>query len=90
MILQNTLSGDVAVWLMNGLTIQVGAVIATISTNWRIGGSTDLNADGRDDLVLLNESTGDVALWGMNGITIQYGAILTTLPPGWRLAMQPR
>ena len=69
--------GGVAVWLMNGLTLQQGAIIApAIGTGWIIAGVGDLNGDGKADLVWRNVHTGAVAGWLMNGLSLQEDAII--------------
>ena len=77
LVWRNTLTGDVAGWLMNGLTLQQGAIIEWgVSLEWQIVGVGDLKGDGKADLVWHNTQTGDVAGWLMNGLTLQQGAII--------------
>ena len=40
----------------------------SVSNNWAIIGTSDLNADGKDDLLWRNVGSGDVYGWLMNGL----------------------
>ena len=84
---RNSQTGDVAGWLMNGLTLTQGAVIYSgLSSAWRIDGLGDLNGDGNVDVVFRNTQTGDVAAWLMNGLTLAQGAIVYSgLPAAWQI-----
>ena len=78
LVWRNTTTGDVAGWLMNGLTLQTGAVISVgVPLAWQIVEIGDLNGDGKADLVWRNTTTGDVAGWLMNGLTLQTGAVIS-------------
>ncbi|MDT3779252.1 FG-GAP-like repeat-containing protein [Nitrospira sp. MA-1] len=50
------------------------------------GGETDLNGDGRADLVWRNTSTGATGLWLMNGTTIEATAFPGGVPLAWQIA----
>ena len=80
-------TGDVAGWLMNGLTLAEGAVIwSGLPPAWRIDGIGDLNGDGKADLVFRHTQTGDVAGWLMNGLAVAQGAVIWSgLPLVWRI-----
>src|SRR5690349_18943927 len=65
---RNTTTGDVGVWLMNGITIAGAAGIAQVSDfGWQVAGLGDLNGDGKGDIVWHHETTGQVVVWLMNG-----------------------
>ena len=85
---RNLQTGDVAGWLLNGLTLQQGAIIGQgIALAWEIAGVGDLNGDGKADLVWRNLQTGDVAGWLLNGLTLQQGAIIGQgIPLAWEIA----
>jgi C1A family cysteine protease len=85
---RNNLTGDVAVWYMNGANVQSGDVIyAGIPLNWQIAGTDDFNGDGKPDILWRDKSTGDVAVWLMNGSTLINGAIIYQgIPLNWEIA----
>src|SRR5204863_382919 len=87
LLFRNTTTGDVAAWLMNGLTVKQGGVVYPgLSSAWQISGVGDLDADGKADLVFRNSSTGDVSGWLMIGLTItQGGVIYANLPSVWQI-----
>jgi hypothetical protein len=84
---RNTSTGDVAGWLMNGVTVKQGAgIYAGVPLAWQIVGVGDLDGDGKADLVWRNTSTGDVAGWLMNGVTVKQGAgIYAGVPLAWQI-----
>jgi hypothetical protein len=85
-LLQNSSTGDVAVWLTNGFTVTAGAVVGNPGTAYRVVGSGDFNGDGRSDILLQNQNTGEVAMWLMNGFTITSGAVISSPGTSWRVA----
>ncbi|HTP65484.1 MAG TPA: glycoside hydrolase family 44 protein [Geobacteraceae bacterium] len=71
---QNSVSGDLAVWYMNGVTM-TGAVLLNpqnsgAGTNWRAVSVGDYNNDGKSDILWQNSTTGDAVVWFMNGINL--------------------
>ncbi|MDQ6801012.1 MAG: VCBS repeat-containing protein, partial [Acidobacteriota bacterium] len=70
MLLQNTSTGDVAIWFMNGFGIAGGGTIATPGTTWKVVVTGDLNADGKSDIVLQENGSNAIAVWLMNGMSI--------------------
>jgi hypothetical protein len=65
---QNTTSGNLAIYLMNGTTITSSATFANLGA-YSVVGIGDFNGDGMSD-ILLRDSSGDIAIWEMNGTTI--------------------
>ena len=74
---QDTATGTVACWLMNGtaattagnITIASGAG-APDPSQWRIVGSGDFNNDGKPDILWQNQQdSGYLIVWFMNGTT---------------------
>jgi FG-GAP-like repeat len=83
--LQNSGSGDVAVWLINGSTITSGAVVGSPGTAWKIVATGDFAGDGKADLLLQNSTTGDVVEWEMNGTVITAGAVIGSPGLAWKV-----
>jgi hypothetical protein len=82
MLLQNSQTGKIALWYMNGASVLGGSLLSTAPLpGWNVVGSGDFNADGYPDMVLQNQNTGQVALWYMNNTTY-LGGQLTSFAPG--------
>lgn len=86
LVLQNSSTNAIAVWVMNGNTIDNAAVIATPAPEWKVAATGDLDGDGRFDLVLKNASTRAIALWRMDGTNLVSGAVIATPAADWRVA----
>ena len=80
--------GDVAVWLMNGVSRIIHAPLTPFSVpdqRWQVGAVTDLNGDGKPDLVW-EHTDGTVMIWHMNGTSrTTYPIIPVTMPAGWNI-----
>ena len=87
-VLRNTSTGDVGVWLGNGLTLGATGIIASaVPAEWVIADLGDLDGDGKADVVLRNTSTGDVGVWLGNGLTLgATGIIASAVPAEWVIA----
>ncbi|MBF0609290.1 MAG: VCBS repeat-containing protein [Magnetococcales bacterium] len=84
-IWQNSLNGDVFVWLLDGLAIaKQGYAAKGIPKNWKLDSVSDFDGDGRAD-ILWHEVTGnDYAIWFMNGVNIRGGAYANrAIPNKW-------
>ncbi|MBF0539263.1 MAG: VCBS repeat-containing protein [Nitrospirae bacterium] len=84
-LLRNTTTGDVVIWLMNGKTIKGGDfAIKGLPSDWVIKGTGDFNGDGKADILLQSSTTGDVYIWFMNGTKISGGDYAQhSLPKEW-------
>jgi len=75
LIWQNSVTGGLAVWTLNGPTVlntflftnTSGAVLTMPDANWQIVGAGDLNRDGRADVIWQNQITGGLGAWTMSG-----------------------
>jgi sRNA-binding regulator protein Hfq len=78
-------SGDVAMWLMNGVQLlsQSGGV-ATVPSGWTIVGQRDFNSDGKAD-ILWQDNSGNVAIWFMNGAQMTQSAGVANASSAWTI-----
>ena len=93
LVWQHTSRGWLAVWFMNGSTMQSAVYLSpsqVTDLNWRIRGVIDLNGDGHTDL-LWQHTSGLVGAWLMNGTTQSSAVLLnpSTVSGGWQI-MGPR
>jgi len=90
----NGVSGDSQVWYMNGAT-RVSAAMLDVSLNvkdssgWKLSTVTDLNHDGKPDVLAHNGTTGQFQVWFLDNITRTSYANLdaglnTADSTGWR------
>ncbi|MDE2125053.1 MAG: hypothetical protein KGJ62_00500 [Armatimonadetes bacterium] len=86
-LFQNTVTGDVVYWAMNGLVkTGSGVITSSLDPSWQLVCSYDLTLSGHPDLIFHNTKTGAVVYWLMNGTTITGSGTLT---PGVGLAWNP-
>ena len=88
LVWRNTQTGDVAIWLMAGLTVRLSTVVSTgVPLAWQLSGVGDLDGDGKADLVWRNIQSGDVAVWLMNGAAVKGSAVVSYgVPFDWQLS----
>jgi hypothetical protein len=82
---QNSTTGQIYIWLMNGTTIAGGGSVAYVSSGWNIAGIGDFNGDGKADILWRNSTTGQVYIWLMNGTTIASGASVGYISSDWSI-----
>jgi hypothetical protein len=79
-IWQHRVTGDLAVWFMNGHR-QLGGQLLTPANvwdvNWHIVGTGDVNRDGRTDLIWHHQTTGQIGAWLMNGSSFVHGQLFS-------------
>ncbi|KJU85964.1 FG-GAP repeat-containing protein, partial [Candidatus Magnetobacterium bavaricum] len=83
---QDIVSGDVAMWLMDGVKIVGGGLVSHGLPNaWQILAVADYNGDGKNDILWKNTANGDVYAWFMDGVAISdKGYVVMGMPPEWQ------
>jgi WD40 repeat protein len=82
LVFQNSQTGVVAAWFMNGLSVLGASTVNTLpQAGWQVRGAADFNHDGHPDLVLQNQTTGQVVFWYLSGTTL-IGGEATSVAPG--------
>jgi hypothetical protein len=84
-IFNNTSTGEIAAWLMNGPSVTSAALLLGPGA-WTTTHSADLNGDGKADLLLRNNSDGTVVAWLMNGLGVTSGTTLLSAGSGWSIS----
>ena len=80
-LLQNSTTGALAIWFMNGATISSNSSVAVSPiAPWALQGVGDFNNDGNADMLWRNYATGELDIWLMNGATILSSAALPYSP----------
>jgi FG-GAP-like repeat len=76
-------NGTTALWQMNGSTVTVNNIVASLSSDWKTAGTGDFNGDKKSDVVWRNDN-GAIALWQMNGSTVTANNIVASLSSDWK------
>ncbi|MDE2125052.1 MAG: VCBS repeat-containing protein [Armatimonadetes bacterium] len=86
-LFQNSTTGDIVYWTMNGVTkTGSGTITTSLNPDWQLVCSYDLNLDGHPDLILHNKTTGALVYWLMNGASVIGSGVLSK---GSSAAWQP-
>lgn len=87
---RHTVSGDNAVWFLTrsgpDVVVSTTASFPAVSPPWKVTASTDLNRDGKTDLVWRHTGTGDLAAWFLDGITVTGSAPIARVATIWDIA----
>ncbi len=84
-ILWRGADGSVAIWQMNGLTIESAHTVGTAPTTWSIAGVGDFNGDKTSDILWRNLD-GTVAVWLMSSGGYSSGATVGQASNSWSVA----
>jgi hypothetical protein len=89
LVWQNSATGALYVWYMNGLVMSQGASLspAAVIPTWRLRAVGDFNRDSRMDLVWQHATTGQLYIWYMNGISLMSDRYLEPrqVDPAWQI-----
>jgi hypothetical protein len=78
---RNASTGEVDMWLMNGLA-STASVPLLAAPSWVVAGVGDYNGDGKSDILWRNTTTGQVDEWQMNGAS-QTGSVTLLTSTAW-------
>jgi hypothetical protein len=78
-----SVDGSVDAWIMNGFTIVAQWFPGTVSLDWLIRRTPDVNGNGVNSVLWSNVITGQQAIWTSNGSTFVPGAPFAAAPPVW-------
>ncbi|MBW4460701.1 MAG: DUF4347 domain-containing protein [Nodosilinea sp. WJT8-NPBG4] len=77
LVWQNKATNQAAVWLMDGVNLESGALLSTdAASGWSVVESGDFNDNGKDDLLWRNSNTGELAVWLMDGTDFVSGEFI--------------
>ncbi|HEV7426996.1 MAG TPA: M36 family metallopeptidase [Thermoanaerobaculia bacterium] len=83
---RNTTSGDIRVWLMNGVNITSSVLLGNQGSPLELVGSGDFNADGHADLLWRNTTDQTLTVWYMNGTVFGSSApVAGSTDPNWKV-----
>ena len=82
---QNSTSGQLYIWLMNGTTMSSGGSPGTVSpsSGWTFQGVGDFDGNGKSDILWWNSSLKQAYIWLMNGTAIASQATAGSVSSGW-------
>jgi len=85
-LFENSSTGDLYAWLMNGTSLSSSVFIANVPAPWQVVGTGDFSADGSPDILWQNSSTGQVVIWVMDGTSYISTVPVAVAPAGWSVS----
>jgi hypothetical protein len=85
---RNTVNGSVDAWIMSGFTILAQWFPPSVSLDWQIRATPDINGNGVNGILWSNKINGQQAIWTSNGSTFVPGAPFAASAPVW--VVQPQ
>jgi hypothetical protein len=91
-LLRDVVSGQTAVWMMNGANVTSNALtsmnagVYTSTTGWQSQGIGDFDGEGNNDLLWRDAESGELAVWTMNGSTVVTSATASVNPGAYTSA----
>jgi hypothetical protein len=85
LIWQNDITGQRAIWGMNGTAHRREYLLPTVSTQWQIAGTGHFDNDDQVDIVWQNSATGQRAVWLMDGPRMVGERFLPTVAVEWQI-----
>jgi hypothetical protein len=82
---REALSGNLALWRMDGSVVRSAQTIGSQPVRWRLAGAGDFDGDGKQDL-LWRDSNGDVAIGLMDAAAGSRFHILGNIWTGWTIS----
>ena len=85
--MRNSSNSAAAAWFMSGLSvIEVALLYNGSDPNWIPAGLSDINGDGKIDILWRNAANGYVMAWLMNGSAVIGSDFVFAGTPGWNVA----
>jgi hypothetical protein len=85
LVWEDTVTGQRAIWLLNGGSLSSVVFLPTVSTDWHIAGAADFSGRGQADLVWENRATGQRAIWFLNNGVFTSSFYLPTVSTDWQI-----
>ncbi|MBF0538319.1 MAG: VCBS repeat-containing protein [Nitrospirae bacterium] len=86
-VLRNSKTGDIVMWLMDGARIaSTDFVLRSMPSDWQLRTTGDFDGDGKADMIWQSASSGDIYVWLMDGTKIIGGDfVIRGMPPVWQM-----